>query len=190
MNYNLGNEIAENDLAAATSINSSLTTNDSIWIINQLINDIYLSTDSSHHVIDKSHPDYLYLSGLAHLSPFLYGSAIYSLRAMMNLDLEDELPQSGLRRGFDLLNTSNNFGLVICPQPTSGKISVKRNDNSSLFGNLQVLDLQGRVLFSQKITDESLYYVVDLSKFDQGCYLIRLLDSDNISNTVKCELIK
>lgn len=74
---------------------------------------------------------------------------------------------------------SNNIGteeiaapssLIAYPNPTSGTISIERNERSD--ENLSILNASGQVVFSEQMKSEKIQ--VDLSEHQKGIYFIRM----------------
>lgn len=87
---------------------------------------------------------------------------------------------SGHTRVFDLssvLNisdiTSNKNNIVIYPNPTYDSFSIE-NSAHSFIKEITVIDIDGRVLESQKITDNRTDIQIDLKKYSSGIYFIHI----------------
>lgn len=76
-------------------------------------------------------------------------------------------------------NNSKNL-LIISPNPSNGLISISSNNQNIMSaGNLEVLDISGRLVYQES----NLYLVektsLDLSRLPKGEYLIKLTNSEN-----------
>jgi hypothetical protein len=80
----------------------------------------------------------------------------------------------------------NDINLAIAPNPSSGVFNYELE--SSIIGQLQVLDLNGRIVFEQNIS--SSMSSIDLSHLDNAVYLLQLIDSGVVVATEKLVLQK
>jgi hypothetical protein len=80
----------------------------------------------------------------------------------------------------------NQINISLAPNPSSGGFNYELE--SSIIGQLQVLDLNGRVVFEQNIS--SSMGSIDLSHLDNAVYLLQLIDSGAVVATEKLVLQK
>ncbi|MBK6860418.1 MAG: T9SS type A sorting domain-containing protein [Saprospiraceae bacterium] len=72
----------------------------------------------------------------------------------------------------------------IYPNPNSGIFTVKLNDSHTLHSKLRILDMTGRVLHTQLLSENSSTERIELEHLDDGVYLIQLISKGKI---VACE---
>lgn len=73
--------------------------------------------------------------------------------------------------------------ITIYPNPTNGLINIKINQFSGKL-NLQVFDLNGRVVYSLNNTDFNIEKTIDLNSLQSGMYVVKI-DGDNLNYTKK-----
>jgi hypothetical protein len=61
----------------------------------------------------------------------------------------------------------------IAPNPTNGSIQITLNQVGS--GQIQILDLNGKVLITKQLNEATAY--IDLGSLQQGTYLVSILTS-------------
>lgn len=81
--------------------------------------------------------------------------------------------EAGIKTNF------SNQDISIFPNPTSGKLKVllqarnQRNDETTIFENLKIFDITGRIVLSQKITNEA-EQTIDISSLQSGIYYLQV----------------
>ena len=89
------------------------------------------------------------------------------------------------------INEYNSNSLTLYPNPTTGIVNVQctMNNVQWMDGEIQVLDVYGRVLDVVNVADSrgvSIQTVpIDLSRYSSGVYFIRWIDKDNVMGTAK-----
>lgn len=79
---------------------------------------------------------------------------------------------------------SDSQTIKIFPNPTSGNVNFTSKQLKNKDFRLEVLDLNGLVLFSKKFDSGNTDYTIDLSGFSQGMYLLRV-QGDGFMGTEK-----
>ncbi len=83
-----------------------------------------------------------------------------------------------LREGEDEIKALNENDWNVYPNPTSGLVYIQMPAGIEGQFTVEVFDISGKLMFSQ-ITESNSALSVDLTDFDSGVYLIRLIGSDN-----------
>jgi outer membrane protein assembly factor BamB len=75
---------------------------------------------------------------------------------------------------FETLPTS----LLVYPNPTNGVIYIEQKENLSVSGNIEVIDILGRIMFHRN-WDESTRQELNLTNLSKGIYLLRIRNKNN-----------
>ncbi len=88
-------------------------------------------------------------------------------------------------------SVANNSGFTVYPNPTAGYITIEQTFDVTSKGTIDVLDINGRVLYTEKVelNEGAFNYTVNLSNLPNGLYLVRL-SSDREFFTERVQLIK
>ncbi|WP_230959152.1 T9SS type A sorting domain-containing protein [Flavobacterium psychrophilum] len=73
--------------------------------------------------------------------------------------------------------------IKIYPNPSNGLVNIKINQFTGKV-NLQVIDLNGRVVYSLKNTDFNVEKTINLNNLQSGMYIIKI-DGDELNYTKK-----
>jgi len=75
----------------------------------------------------------------------------------------------------------NSFNFQIYPNPTSGIITISINGINNN-PDLQITDIQGKVIFTRKLTCDNQSYTkkIDLSAFPKGVYFVKLISESSL----------
>ncbi|WP_411376925.1 T9SS type A sorting domain-containing protein [Flavobacterium psychrophilum] len=73
--------------------------------------------------------------------------------------------------------------IKIYPNPSNGLVNIKINQFTGKV-NLQVIDLNGRVVYSLKNTDFNIEKTINLNNLQSGMYIIKI-DGDELNYTKK-----
>jgi uncharacterized delta-60 repeat protein len=74
---------------------------------------------------------------------------------------------------------------TLYPNPSSGQVNIKITDDYTGKLQLTVLDLQGKIVSSKRITKNRLNFThsIDLAELDPGLYLVKIISDDKMTKT-------
>lgn len=81
-----------------------------------------------------------------------------------------------LTTGLSEINSSNLFSVY--PVPCNGKFNVDLN--ASTTGEMQLLDINGRLVYSQMISET--HSEINVSALNNGCYFIRIISKNGVES--------
>ncbi|MEO0724932.1 MAG: T9SS type A sorting domain-containing protein [Bacteroidota bacterium] len=144
--------------------------------------DYFLGTPLSNSQITQ-------LENLADLCPAEAGDGVYVARALLiansgefEWNYDDECVDSGIQINA-LMSTENEvFAPTVYPNPAQQLLQVKWPEQDS-FTELQVVNVNGQVLMSQKLDLQQQSQELQISNLSTGTYLVRLV-GENRSKTV------
>lgn len=85
--------------------------------------------------------------------------------------------------GINDFNAGLNAALSVFPNPNNGMFSVALNSGSRVNGTLAVVDMTGRVVFSQMLDVVGLYStMVDLTNMPKGLYTLQLRTAEGFAS--------
>lgn len=70
--------------------------------------------------------------------------------------------------------------LNVFPNPTAGQLTIELNASLSTDAQLDVIDLNGRLLISRPVVGQNSIMQLDISNFAKGLYFVRIQDGDSI----------
>jgi hypothetical protein len=80
--------------------------------------------------------------------------------------------------------------ISLYPNPTDNRIFIKFNDNSSMQNiGVEVLNIHGSVLFKEKLHIPSRSFEIDVSNYNRGIYILKIIISENRFEIYKFLLI-
>ncbi|SNA31268.1 Probable M36 fungalysin family metalloprotease (fragment) [Flavobacterium psychrophilum] len=103
-------------------------------------------------------------------------------------DIKDQVadftePPAGPNCTLGLNYFENKDMIKIYPNPSNGLVNIKINQFTGKV-NLQVIDLNGRVVYSLKNTDFNIEKTINLNNLQSGMYIIKI-EGDELNYTKK-----
>ena len=84
--------------------------------------------------------------------------------------------------GINTISASFNAALNVYPNPTSGKFDLTLKNIGTIDGEIVVLDMTGRTVYSQKLDATGFYNTsIDLSHFAKGLYTVQVRTANGIA---------
>lgn len=85
--------------------------------------------------------------------------------------------------GINDFSSDLNSALSVYPNPSNGSFEVRLNAGSRVNGDINVIDMTGRIVYSQKLDVLGLYNTtVDLTKFSKGLYTVQLRTAEGFAS--------
>jgi len=116
------------------------------------------------------------------------GEPFYETVTNSNNTLTQGFNQTVIVSQLSDINENDTYKIACFPNPTTSFVKVILQSENFTNLNLQVIDLQGKVLFSQKTVDN--YTQIDFSKFANGVYLLNIFDKNQKIKSFKIQKIK
>jgi hypothetical protein len=163
------------DTISAQSINSSIVPNNN-WETNlQLLNIIYAHKIQNNFI---SSNDSVLLNDLAWSNVIENGPAIFSARAILNLDIEDLSNGQTRMMHNNIDNTISEEELIlnIQPNPSNGIFICSINLEEDF--SYVIYDIKGKLIFSKN--EKLPQFLINLTDFENGIYIIEVLTSETI----------
>ena len=87
--------------------------------------------------------------------------------------------------GINDINNDLTAAMQVSPNPNNGKFEVKFNYNGKLKGELKVIDVTGREIYTQQLNTDGLYATsIDLSSFSKGIYSVQLRTDSGLASKI------
>ena len=87
--------------------------------------------------------------------------------------------------GINDINADLTAAMQVVPNPNNGMFDVKFNYHGMLQGDLKVIDITGREVYSQPLNTDGLYTTaIDLSKFSKGIYSVQLRTEQGLASKI------
>lgn len=84
----------------------------------------------------------------------------------------------------EINNTNNTTALSVFPNPANKQLTLVLPPNVKLQGTIEIYTLQGKKVYTEKISQNSNKYVLDISFLTKGFYLIKIQNNNSV-NTIK-----
>ncbi len=96
--------------------------------------------------------------------------------------------QQSLTMGIDVIDAPLDMHLSLFPNPTSNSVTIECSDviNDAV---LQIVDMSGKLIMSEKIAALKTYQI-DCQTWNNGFYMISIIDSKNNRHTSKLIITK
>ena len=118
---------------------------------------------------------YVYSGNLNNFSPF--GS--YYLTVVANQSNCTHTVVNGIRN----VNNDLTFSMSVYPNPTSGVFEFKLESENSVNGDLVIVDVTGRTVYTQKVNAAGAYRTsINLSGFAKGLYTLQLRTTEGFAS--------
>lgn len=134
--------------------------------INQLINEVDTLTLDERDLLES----------IAYTTPYLGGDAVYTARAMLDIDPDDL--GVAYRQAAPVVDGISK--IVIHPNPSSGKLTLTFDTPSDKNCIFECYDIQAKLLKSGMLNAFETTHEVDLSELSAGLYFVRVLQEDEV----------
>ncbi len=85
--------------------------------------------------------------------------------------------------GINNFNAELNAALSVLPNPNNGQFTVNVNAGNRVNGEMVVVDITGRIVYSQKLDVVGLYNTsLDITKFSKGLYTVQLRTAEGVAS--------
>jgi hypothetical protein len=85
--------------------------------------------------------------------------------------------------GINDFNSDLNSAFSVYPNPNNGVFEVKLNAGNRVNGDINVVDMTGRIVYSQKLDVMGLYNTnIDLTTFSKGLYTVQLRTAEGFAS--------
>ncbi|MCX6198816.1 MAG: T9SS type A sorting domain-containing protein [Bacteroidetes bacterium] len=85
--------------------------------------------------------------------------------------------------GINEFNADLNAALSVLPNPNNGQFAVNVNAGNRVNGEMVVVDMTGRIVYSQKLDVVGLYNTsLDLTKYSKGLYTVQLRTAEGVAS--------
>lgn len=85
--------------------------------------------------------------------------------------------------GINDVSPELNSSIVVYPNPNNGVFEIRLNAAHRLQGDMQIVDMTGRVVYNQKLDLVGLYNTqIDLSSFAKGLYTLQVRTADGFAS--------
>ena len=85
--------------------------------------------------------------------------------------------------------SSSNQGITVYPNPSSGKININLSDNTKKNILVEIDDICGKKIFSNRIENPSNLISIDADKIENGSYFIKIISDNHLVKVQKIILI-
>ena len=111
-------------------------------------------------------------------TPYAYNGNLNQFSPFGNYYLTVCAPNS-----VNAISADLNKALSVYPNPNNGTFEVKLNGGSRVNGELKIIDVTGRVVYSQNLDVVGFYNTtVDLTKFSKGMYTVQLRTAEGFAS--------
>ncbi len=142
---NVKDALNNGDKAAAEIANQQVNPSNLHEANSKCVNEILIASDKDSIYYDATGRSMLL--GIAYQNPLIGGEAVYRARAILRLDLEDQM--IGFRVGS--ISGSSSYGFEVFPNPSTGEYTVAANRLSKIPVELEAYNLLGSLVSSATI---------------------------------------
>lgn len=167
--------------------NTAVSSNNAMDHNLKLVTEIYARTWLLGQ-FEFSPADSATLYAIAILNPCIDGSGVYAARAMLGLMVDDATGNSGYRS--ENPEPEQVFVSAIYPNPAKETVTIDLNAGEQETGELEILDLNGRLVQKQFIAAGTKSAVMDVSMADAGVYLVRFTVNGEVRLNEKLVILK
>ena len=138
------------------------------------------------------------LTQIAKECPHIYGNAVYQARVILNnmdntLDFSNACESSSpvaLSTTSGISNNTSNAEFKVYPNPANDNFNVNYSISDAQVGTVQVFDVTGKLVYSQKLDANSNSINIETEKWNTGLYSCRIIVNNNIVMNSKISIVK
>ncbi len=163
----------------------------------QLANAIYLNkakndsdtTKTEHYEYDST--EVFQLNNVAYQNPMTGGAAVYQSRAMLFIDILDEVLEiSSKSLVIHNSEATKNHGFKLYPNPNNGNFTLEYDIEDTSVGVFYLYDLSGRLVKYQVLNSQNKIETINATELNAGAYYYLIKIGDNKVKTDKLIIVK
>lgn len=185
------------DTTTAEFVNQNIFPKCSMDENKQIVNAIYLNkwkndadtTNLKHYQFDST--EIFQLNNIAYQNPLLGGFAVYEARAMLNIDVIDEV--LSIDKSITIGNhmeESKKSDFILYPNPNDGNMILDYSIDDNQYGTLSLYDIAGKLVNSYNFYGSKKSMRIDGTSLQAGSYFYLIKIGDKITKTNKLIIIK
>lgn len=155
----------------------------------KVVYEIYLET-IARSIYEFTPEQYETLFNIANQDPIFGGTAVYSARVMIDLDVDDFTTEEGFRLASNKPKDNFSFagGFTVKPNPTKESFKILLKNIIDENRNVKIYNAFGQLVSRFNVSENEIS--VSTEKFRSGIYTILLLSGDKIIKRQKISIIK
>lgn len=167
---------------------SALTCSNSIEHNAKVVYAIYAAT-WMQDIMEFTPADSATLLNIATQDPVEGGTAVYSARVMLDLEI-DYYGASSQRIGQESTNSATQSELKVYPNPASESVKLEFGVEEGQNAQVQIFDLSGKLVLSQQLVPQQEVYAIETGVLLEGVYMLRVIVEGEAKESQRLVIVK